>query len=195
GLLEGQELEDRQVDRRMETHAALERADRRTVLHAPGAIDLHLAAVVDPAHAELDHAFGLDQPLDQAVLSVLGKPLEERPQAGRDFLYRLQELRLAWIAAFDPRQKFVPRKPHLYPLSVSMSSACRACGPAVKLQAMCSRTARAARSVSTASPGAARSAVNTLASSAAETAASIVAASASSPSECRSSRAALRIVA
>src|SRR5690606_24478252 len=134
GLLEGQELEDRQVDRRMETHAALERTDRRTVLHTPGAIDLHLAAVVDPAHAELDHAFGLDQPLDQAVLSVLGKPLEERPQAGRDFLYRLQELGLAWIAAFDPRQKFVPRKPHLYPLSVSMSSPRRACGPAVKLQ-------------------------------------------------------------
>jgi hypothetical protein len=55
----------------VEAHAALERADRRAVLNAEGAIDLRLAVVVHPCHAELDGALGLDQALQQAGVGIL----------------------------------------------------------------------------------------------------------------------------
>jgi hypothetical protein len=70
GLLEGQELEDRQVDRRVEADAALVGADGRGVLDAVAAIDLHLTMVVDPRDAEHDDALGFDQAVEQAVLGV-----------------------------------------------------------------------------------------------------------------------------
>src|SRR5690606_22024632 len=90
-----------------------------TVLHAPGAVDLDLAAVVHPAHPELDHPLRLDQALHQSVAGVVGMALQERPQAGRDLLDRLQELRLPGIALLDAGEKLLPRKRHLAPLVVS----------------------------------------------------------------------------
>ena len=53
-LLEGQELQHAEVDRRMEPQAALVGADGAVHLDAEAAVDLHLAAVVDPRHAEHD---------------------------------------------------------------------------------------------------------------------------------------------
>ena len=57
-LLEGEELEDAEVDRRVEAQAALVGADRAVHLDAEAAVDLHLALVVQPRHAEHDHALG-----------------------------------------------------------------------------------------------------------------------------------------
>ncbi len=98
GLLEAEELEHRQVDGRMEAHAALVRADGRAVLHAEGAVDLHLALVVGPCHAELDHALGFDQPFQQGLVGVARVALDERPQGHHHFLDRLLELGLVRIA-------------------------------------------------------------------------------------------------
>src|SRR5690606_28360541 len=182
-------LQDRLFRRRVEAHAALERADRRSVLDAEGAVDLHLAAVVDPRDAELQYALGFDQAVEQAVARVLRMPLQERPQAGGDFLHRLQELGLARIAALDPLEELFPGTWHGLP---SWSGVARSVRRAQRRRSI---TACAACCVLTACPAAARSAVNTRSSSAAETAASTAVASASRPSEWRSSMAALRMVA
>ena len=71
GLLEGEELQDRQVHRGVEAHAALVGADGRAVLDAVAAVDLHLAVVVHPGRRGTDDALGLDQAVQQAVLGVL----------------------------------------------------------------------------------------------------------------------------
>jgi len=97
-LLEAEELEDRQVDRRMESHAPLVRADRARVLHPPRAVDVNAAGVVDPRDAELDHAFGLDEPVQEPVVGVLGMLLHERPHALHDLADGLVELRLLRVA-------------------------------------------------------------------------------------------------
>src|SRR5690606_29251538 len=54
GLLEAEELDDAQVDARVEPQAALVGAERRIECDAETAIDLHLAAVVRPRNAEND---------------------------------------------------------------------------------------------------------------------------------------------
>jgi len=107
GLLEGQELQDRQVHRGVEAHAALERADGRAVLHAEGAVDVGAAAVVGPGHAELDDPFRFHQAFEQAMPRVLRVLLQERPEAEGDFLDRLQELGLVRVAAGDVRKERV----------------------------------------------------------------------------------------
>ncbi|SPC23247.1 conserved hypothetical protein [Cupriavidus oxalaticus] len=107
GLLEAQELQHRQIHGRVKAHAALVRADGRAVLDAEGAVDLHLVAVVGPGHAELDHALGLDQALEQGLLGVARIALDERPERHHHFLHGLEEFRLIGVAAGDPRQECV----------------------------------------------------------------------------------------
>ncbi len=43
----------------------------------PSTVDLHPATVVHPRHAEDDLAFGLDEPLEEGDLLVLGVALEQ----------------------------------------------------------------------------------------------------------------------
>jgi hypothetical protein len=69
------------------------------VLDAVAAIDLHLALVVHPGHAEHDDALGLDQALQQAVLGIARMLLDEGPQALHDFGDGLQKLGLARVAS------------------------------------------------------------------------------------------------
>jgi hypothetical protein len=66
-LLEAEELDDPEVDARVEAQAALVGAERRVELHAEAAVDLHLALVVDPRHAEDDLALGLADALDDRI--------------------------------------------------------------------------------------------------------------------------------
>ncbi|BDC26056.1 hypothetical protein NB2BOR_A03470 [Bordetella parapertussis] len=107
GLFESQELQHRQIDRRVEAHAALEGADGRAVLDAEGAVDLGLALVIGPADAELDHAFGLDQAFQQGVLGVMRVLLDEGPEAQHDLLDCLHEFGLLRIARGNPAQEAV----------------------------------------------------------------------------------------
>ena len=64
-LLEAKEFQDRQVYRRMETHAAFVRTNRRAKLYTPCAVNLYLITIVQPDHAELDHALRFNQTFQQ----------------------------------------------------------------------------------------------------------------------------------
>ena len=65
------------------------------------AVDLDLALVVDPRHAEHDHALGLDEALEKGVLLVLGVGVERGLQGLEDLLCRLDELGLLGIAGLE----------------------------------------------------------------------------------------------
>src|SRR5690606_27181025 len=67
-LLEAQELDDPEVHGRVEAQAALVGAEHAVELHAEAAVDLHLAAVVLPRHAEDDLALRFADALDDLVL-------------------------------------------------------------------------------------------------------------------------------
>ncbi|MBG9885038.1 hypothetical protein ABE10_00240, partial [Bacillus toyonensis] len=77
-LLEAEELDDRQVDRRMEAQPALVGAENRGELDPIAAVDLQTPGVVDPRHAEHDLSLRLDQALQHAVLPELRVLLEHR---------------------------------------------------------------------------------------------------------------------
>ena len=93
-LLEAKELDDGQVDRRVEAQTALVGADRGVELHTVAAVDLNLALVVNPGHAELDGALRLDDALQYTGLLVLRVLLDNRLQGLEDLANGLQELRL-----------------------------------------------------------------------------------------------------
>ena len=109
GLLEGQELQDGQVDRGVKAQAALVGANGGVVLDPPCAVDLDFTLVVDPADAELDDAVGFDETLQQAVVCVAGVFLEEGPEAVHDFLDGLQEFGLLRIAPLDHVHEVIER--------------------------------------------------------------------------------------
>lgn len=58
GLLETQELEDRQVDGGVETESALVGAESRVELDTEGAVDLHGSGIILPGDAEGDDTLG-----------------------------------------------------------------------------------------------------------------------------------------
>ena len=84
-LLETEELQDRQVYRRVEAQTALVGADGAIKLHAVAQVHLHLALIVDPGHTERDDPLGLHDTLDNLGLLELGMLVV-------DVLNRLQHL-------------------------------------------------------------------------------------------------------
>lgn len=56
-LFKTQELEDREIDRRVKSQTALVRAQSRVELYAVTTVDLDLVLVVFPYHAKLDDSF------------------------------------------------------------------------------------------------------------------------------------------
>ena len=62
-LLQAQELEHAQGDRRVKAQAALVGSNGRVELDAVAAVDLNLTLVVDPGNTEHDDALGLDEAL------------------------------------------------------------------------------------------------------------------------------------
>ena len=85
----------------MQTQAALVRADGGIELHAEPAVDLHLAAVVHPAHAELDEALRLDDALDHTGRLQIGTLLDHRLNRLEHLADRLQELSFARVPFFN----------------------------------------------------------------------------------------------
>jgi hypothetical protein len=51
----------------METHTALIRADGGVELHAPGAVNLNLIAVINPNDAELDSTLRFNQTFSKFI--------------------------------------------------------------------------------------------------------------------------------
>ena len=94
-LLEGQELEDTEVDRRMEPQAAFVGPDGAVHLDPIPPVDLDVALVVDPVDAEEDGPLRLGHPLQDPLLAVLGVPLEQRRNRSGHESQRLVERGLA----------------------------------------------------------------------------------------------------
>ena len=100
-LLEGEELEHAEVDGRVEAQAALVGADGAVHLDAEAPVDLDLALVVDPRHAEHDDALGLDDALEDLGLAVLGMARQDGLERLGDLLDGLMELELARVLGDD----------------------------------------------------------------------------------------------
>ena len=96
-LLEGQELQDAEIDRGMEAQAALVGADGAVHLNAEAAIDLNVALVVKPRNAEHQDALGLHDALKDAGRDVFRMPLQHQAQRVEHFLYCLVEFRLGGV--------------------------------------------------------------------------------------------------
>ena len=106
-LLQTQELEHTQGDRRVKAQAALVGSNGRVELDAVAAIDLDLALVVDPGDTEHDNALGLDEALKQGGLLVLGMGVERRLDGTEDLGRGLDELRLLGIAGLELVENFL----------------------------------------------------------------------------------------
>ena len=76
---------------------ALVGAEHRVELDAETAVDLDLALVIDPRHAEDDLALRLAEALDQALLAVLGILGEDDLQGFEDLGHGLVELGLTRV--------------------------------------------------------------------------------------------------
>ncbi len=85
----------------MEAQAALVGADGAVVLHAEAAVDLDLAVIVCPRHAEHDHALGLHDALEQAGGLVLGVGGDGGLDGLQDLGGGLDELGLVGVAGLE----------------------------------------------------------------------------------------------
>ena len=81
----------------MQAQATLVGADGAVELHAEAAVDLNLAVIVDPRHAEHDDAFGLDDALEEGCLLVFRMGLDDRLQGLQDLGDGLDELGLLGV--------------------------------------------------------------------------------------------------
>ena len=100
-LLEAEELDDPEIDRRVEAQPALVRAECAVELHPEAAVDLHVAIVVLPGHAEDDLPLRLADALDDLVLGILGVLFEHRSESLQHLVDGLVEFVFARIAADD----------------------------------------------------------------------------------------------
>ncbi len=101
GLFEAEKLDDADVDGRMKANAALVGPQCRIELDPKAAVDLNLALIVDPGHAEDDLSFRLADALDQRILQVARVLCDHPSKALQDFPYGLMELYFACVAPQD----------------------------------------------------------------------------------------------
>ena len=106
-LLQAQELEHAQGDRRVKAQAALVGSNGRVELDTIAAVDLNLALVIDPGDTEHNDALGLDEALKQGGLLVLGMGVERRLDGAEDLGRGLDELRLLGIAGLELVENFL----------------------------------------------------------------------------------------
>src|SRR5699024_527814 len=97
-LFKAEEFDDRGVHARMQAQAALVRADGRVELDAVAAVDLNLAGVIHPRHAELDEALRLHDALQNSPLLEFRMLLHIGLEALEHLADSLQEFRLAFVA-------------------------------------------------------------------------------------------------
>ena len=105
-LLKTKELDDAEVNRRMETDAAFVGANGGVELDAETAVDLDFAIVIDPRYAEDDLSFGLDDALEDAGFDEVGAGIGDRVERLKDLGDGLDELRLVSVAFLDGLEYF-----------------------------------------------------------------------------------------
>ena len=86
----------------MEPEAALVGADGGAELDAVAPVHVDAALVVIPGHPEADHALGLHEGLDDAVLLVLRMLVHNEIQALQHLQHCLVELPLVRVPGDDP---------------------------------------------------------------------------------------------
>ena len=84
----------------MEAQSALVGADGAVHLDAESTVDLNVALVVEPRHAEHDDALGLDNSFEQTRRLILGVFRKDQPERVEHFCYRLVEFGLGGILRF-----------------------------------------------------------------------------------------------
>src|SRR5262249_51017008 len=96
-LCEREKFQDPKIDRRMKSEPAFVGADRAVHLDAEATIDVDLAYVVLPRHAEHDHPLGLDHTLDDFRFAVTRISIQDQRERLDHFLHRLVKLGLARV--------------------------------------------------------------------------------------------------
>ena len=100
-LLEGEELQDAEVDRGMKTQTAFVGADRAVHLDAEPAVHVQLALIVLPGDAEHDHALRLDDPLEDLRLPIFRMLVEDERERLDHFLDGLVKLRFRRVLGLN----------------------------------------------------------------------------------------------
>ena len=100
-LLEGEELQDAEVDRRVEAQPALVRPDGAVHLDPESAVDPVRPLVVLPRHPEHEDALGLDDPLEDLRAPVFRPLLEDELKRLGNLLDRLVKLGFGRVLGLD----------------------------------------------------------------------------------------------
>ena len=95
-LLEGQKLQDAEIDRRVEAQTALVWADRAVHLDPIAAVYLHRSFIIDPGDPEDDDPFRLHHAVEDLAVQILRVSVEQWPDRFDDFASRLVEFELGW---------------------------------------------------------------------------------------------------
>ena len=106
-LFEGQELENAEIDRAMETNASLVGADGVVVLHTIAHVGAHVAAIVGPRDAEGVDALRDAQALHEVDFVELGVLVVLLFDGGEHFFHSLVVLRLVGETCFERFEQFV----------------------------------------------------------------------------------------
>src|SRR5690606_28615379 len=92
-LFKSQELQDAQVDRRMESQPAFVRADRTGKANTPGAVDLDFVVIVSPCNAKRVNAFRFGESFEYRCLDPFRMFIKHRGKRRNNLIHCLQELR------------------------------------------------------------------------------------------------------
>ena len=105
-LFESKEFKDIQVYAGMEAQAAFVGADGRGHLHTEAAVDLNLAFIISPGHAEGDDALRLYHALKDFVCLVFGMLGEHRFNGFQHLACGVEELGLVGVTLYHQIQNF-----------------------------------------------------------------------------------------
>ena len=101
GLLKGEELQDGEVHRSVETDTALIRADGVVMLDTVAHVCLDLSLVIHPCDTEGDDAVGDAETLDEVVLLKFGMLIVDILDGAEDLTDGLDVLRLVGESALE----------------------------------------------------------------------------------------------
>ena len=109
GLLEGEEFQDREVHRRVEPNTSFIGTDSAVHLYAVAAVDLDLALVVEPGHAEDDDALGFGDAFEHLHLAQDGVHDDVLRQRFGNLLHRLMKFGFTGVFGNDSGHEFVDK--------------------------------------------------------------------------------------
>ena len=100
-LLKAEELENREIDRRIKAQSPFVRPDCGVELHAIAAVDANRPRVVNPRNTKHNDALRLDETLKNGILLIFGMGFDDGTERGEDFLGGLEKLRLFGVLRLE----------------------------------------------------------------------------------------------